>query len=111
MRRNIRVFLLLRQFLQTVKNDPAPPVEPADDPDDQAPLDSTPSLDLPLSWQQLFMAPRFEEKEHVDLSQRCGHTHHKHTHTHTHTQHTHTYTHSTHTQTHTRTHSTQDTHT
>jgi hypothetical protein len=42
---------------------------PRENPDgDEQALPPESSLDLPSSWMQLFTAPRFEDKEHIDLS-------------------------------------------
>jgi protein CLEC16A len=59
-RRDIRVFLLLRQFVQTLCG--TTPTEGEDDP-------------LPMSLNQLFMSPRFKEQEAIDLSTRISTQH------------------------------------
>lgn len=58
-RRDIRVFLLLRQFVQTLRG--TAPAE-GEDP-------------LPTSLNQLFMTPRFKEQEAIDLSTRISTEH------------------------------------
>ena len=58
-RRDIRVFLLLRSFVQTLSGT-APPE--GEDP-------------LPMTLNQLFMTPRFKEQEAIDLSTRISTQH------------------------------------
>eukprot|EP01043_Picozoa_sp_COSAG02_P035332 COSAG02_NODE_2524_length_8607_cov_3.188528_5_plen_565_part_00 len=58
-RRDIRVFLLLRQFVQTLRG-----MAPAEGEDQ-----------LPISLNQLFMTPRFKEQEAIDLSTRISTEH------------------------------------
>eukprot|EP01050_Picozoa_sp_SAG11_P004781 SAG11_NODE_315_length_10858_cov_14.578977_4_plen_808_part_00 len=70
MRRDIRIFILLRQFYEIVQNSSAD--GEAESQRSDAAEHKSPTLELPEEWQQLFATPRFSEKEHIDLSQRIS---------------------------------------